>query len=57
MPFAFWISRGRGGCIIKQMSNDRHFAAIGRPEGQPTLSHMNQSPASAERLWQRRETE
>ncbi|MDQ2783635.1 MAG: hypothetical protein M3Y58_01385 [Chloroflexota bacterium] len=37
------------------MSNERHFAVIGRSEGQPTLYHMNQSPANAERLRQRRE--
>ena len=37
------------------MENDRHYAVIGRSESQPTLYHMNQSPANAERLRRRRE--
>ncbi len=34
---------------------EQHYAVIGESEGYPTLYHMNQTRANAERLRQRRE--
>ncbi len=34
---------------------EQHYAVIGESEGYPTLYHMNQTWANAERLRQRRE--